>query len=121
MFRCFKILLVLLTVISSFLKAEEISHNQFTHLHSDINKVSVLNSIASAAISFPCEDCENEGCSDSSNCCQSFCTCSFAFILNVKNQISNTISPAFSTVEWYLNKGYRSPYLDHALKPPLLA
>ena len=68
-----------------------------------------------------CEDCKDDGCPETKDCCQSFCSCSSSFFISSKNEVSCASSPLISKIEWYLYSNYRSPFIDPALKPPLFS
>jgi hypothetical protein len=70
-----------------------------------------------------CDDCKDDGCSDSSggDCCQNFCTCTSLLFSKCRNEISLISKTYYTNIEWHFYTNYRSPLLDPALKPPLFS
>jgi hypothetical protein len=66
-----------------------------------------------------CDDCDNEDCSNSNNCCQNIGHGSVFFIS--KNNISILGSRFLSNIDWVLYNHYRSPFINPTLKPPLFS
>lgn len=68
-----------------------------------------------------CDDCKDDGCSDSTSCCQSFCSCSTSYYISSIGKINCTHLISSLKIQWYLYSNYRSPFLDRALRPPLFS
>lgn len=68
-----------------------------------------------------CDDCKDDGCSDTGNCCQRICSCTTSFFSEAKSNVGCISSSTSSKIEWYFYSNYRSPFLDPALKPPLFS
>ena len=109
-------------VSTSFVEVQEpiVDH----HVSGKNTSVETLkNKVHSIAFleSSDCEDCRDNGCSDTDNCCQRLCSCSSSFFIESKKNLSNTSSLLTSKIEWYFYSNYRSPFHDPALKPPLFS
>lgn len=90
----------------------ELSKNHNTHISSHSTSVSEEDH---------CDDCQDDGCSDTGNCCQRICSCSTSFFSETKSNVGSISSSTSSKIEWYFYSNYRSPLLDPALKPPLFS
>ena len=108
-------------IYTSVLEAQEIS---FPNTKSELSKVystHISSHSTSAYEEDHCDDCKDDGCSDSGNCCQRICTCTTSFFSETKSNVGCISSSASSKIEWYFYSNYRSPFLDPALKPPLFS
>lgn len=108
-------------VCTSVLQAKEFS---FPNAKSEISKTHKAHSSTYSVSVYEkdhCDDCKDDGCSDTGNCCQSFCSCTTSFFSEAKSNVGCITSPTSSKVEWYFYSNYRSPFLDPALKPPLFS
>ncbi|MCO4754480.1 MAG: hypothetical protein KC478_08350 [Bacteriovoracaceae bacterium] len=68
-----------------------------------------------------CDDCKDDGCSETEDCCKSACSCSSTYLLTSGYDASSISSPFSSRIQWYFYSDYRLPFLDPALKPPLFS
>ena len=66
-----------------------------------------------------CDDCKDEGCSDSNDCCDGICACTLSFFIQSKISSISINHQVLLNIEWYFYTNYRSPLIDPALKPPL--
>ncbi len=121
MVRFFRVLIIFTFVFTSYVEVGEVDHLNSNHEHSFYEISSVSDVSPSLLKSSLCKDCEEEGCSDSGDCCQRLCTCSMTFFLESSNHISSLVSSQSSKIDWYFYNNYRSPFLDSSLKPPLFS
>ena len=121
MVRCFRVLIIFVLVFTSYVEVGEADHLNSNHEHSTYEISSVKDVSPSLLKSSPCKDCEEEGCSDSGDCCQRLCACTVTFFVESRSHISSLISSLSSKIDWYFYNNYRSPFLDPSLKPPLFS
>lgn len=121
MCKFLSIFIIVSLVCTSILEAQEFS---FPNAKSELSKnhnIHITSHSTSVSEEDHCDDCQDDGCSDTGNCCQRICTCTTSFFSETKSNIGCISSSASSKIEWYFYSNYRSPFLDPALKPPLFS
>lgn len=104
-------------VSTSSIEAHELDYSD----HSDEVSISKnLNTPTAKAIivQFHCDDCHDDDCEDSADCCRSACGCVSHYYIKVKDRVTYSSIEFLSRVDSLVTNKYRSPFLDPALKPP---